>query len=177
VRTVPTPQHVVLVGMMGAGKTTTAVALAERLGWPMRDCDLDLEERAGASGAELADSDGLARLHDLEEEVLLDALADEPPLVVTAAGSVVSSARVRERLADHRATVVWLDVPVDELVARMATSTHRRRLDRPGVQDLLARREAHLVGLADLRLDARVPTSVLVDRIVDALTAGPPPPG
>jgi shikimate kinase len=160
--------HLVLVGMMGVGKTTTARALAARLGWPMRDCDLDLEERTGRTGATLAADEGLAQLHRHEEELLHDALADDGPLVITAAGSVVESSWAREELA-RSATVVWLDAPVDELVRRMAADTHRRPLDRPAAEELLARRQAHLVEVADLRLDAREPTDVLVDRIVEAV--------
>jgi shikimate kinase len=162
--------HLVLVGMMGVGKTTTARALAARLGWPMRDCDLDLEERTGRTGAFLAADEGLAQLHRHEEELLHEALADEGPLVITAAGSVVESSSAREELA-RRATVVWLDAPVDELVRRMASDTHRRPLDRPAAEELLARREAHLVEVADLRLDARETTGALVDRILEVVEA------
>lgn len=154
--------------MMGAGKTTTGLALAERLGWPMRDCDRDLEERTGRTGAELAAEEGVDHLHRVEEEVVLDALAAEGPLVVAAAGSVVASARVRRQLAE-RATVVWLDVPVDDLLVRMAAATHRRPLQRRAAEQLLARRRAHLADLADLRLDAAAPTEVLVDQILDTL--------
>jgi shikimate kinase len=160
------PTHLVLVGMMGAGKTTTGRALAGRLGWPMRDCDTDLEGRAGRTGAELAATDGVERLHQLEEELLLEALDTPGPLVVTAAGSIVTSERARQVIGS-RAAVVWLDAPIDELEARMAADSHRRPLDRPAAEALLARRHAQLVEVADLRLDARAPTDDLVERIVD----------
>jgi shikimate kinase len=160
-------RHLVLVGMMGAGKTTTGLALAARLGWPVRDCDLDLEERIGMTGAELAAADGVEHLHRLEEEVLLDALAAAgPPAIVTAAGSVVASERVRREL-QQRATVVWLDAPVDELVVRMDADTHRRPIDHDAAAALLAQRREHLAEVADLRLDARAKTDVLVDHIAD----------
>jgi shikimate kinase len=163
----PRPTHVVLVGMMGAGKTTTGLALAARLGWPLRDCDVDLEDRTGSTGADLAASEGIVRLHELEEEILLEALAMPPPLVLTAAGSVVGSERARTTLA--QAMVVWLDAPVDDLVVRMASSPHRRTLEGDAVAALLAERRADLASLADLRLDARSSTDELVDRILTAL--------
>jgi shikimate kinase len=169
----PPPTHVVLVGMMGVGKTTTGLALAARLGWPLRDCDVDLEERTGRTGAELAATEGIARLHQLEEEVLLEALAAPGPLIVTAAGSVVTSERARQVVA-RGATVVWLDAPVDELVVRMSSDTHRRPLDRQAARALLVRRHALLAELADLRLDARALTDDLVERIVDAFDLGDP---
>jgi shikimate kinase len=162
------PTHVVLVGMMGAGKTTTGLALAARLGWPLRDCDADLEDRTGSSGADLAASEGIARLHELEAEILDEALAMPAPLVITAAGSVVSSERARRQLA-RRATIVWLDAPVELLIDRMASGPHRRTLEGDAAATLLAERRADLESLADLRLDARLPTDQLVDRIVTAL--------
>jgi shikimate kinase len=167
--------HVVLVGMMGAGKTTTGLALGRRLGWPVRDCDLDVEERTGRTGQHVAAHAGVAELHRLEEEVLVDALSGTDPTIVSAAGSVVESERGRRLLAG-RATVVWLDVPVDELVARMASDTHRRPLDRAAAEELLERRRSLLSGVADLRLDARAPTEALVERIVVYLGAAVEPP-
>jgi len=166
------PAHLVLIGMMGAGKTTTGRALAARLGWPMRDCDRDLEARTRRTGAELAATEGVEYLHGLEEEILLEALARDGPLIVTAAGSVVTSERVRWQLAE-RATVVWLDVPLGDLLVRMTSGPHRRRLDRQAAEELLAHRKAHLAELADLRLDARTPTDDLVDEIMKWI--GPPP--
>jgi shikimate kinase len=169
-----TGDHVVLVGMMGAGKTTTGLALGRQLGWPVRDCDLDLEERTGRTGHEVAAAAGVEELHRLEEEVLVEALSGAEPTIVSAAGSVVESERGRALLAG-RATVVWLDVPVDELVARMASDTHRRPLDRAAAEALLERRRAALSGVADLRLDARAPTDELVAEIVAFLEASPDP--
>jgi shikimate kinase len=167
------PTHVVLVGMMGVGKTTTGMALAARLAWPVRDGDVDLEVRTGRTGAEIAAEDGLPRLHELEEEVLADALSAPAPLIVVAAASVVASPRARELLA--ATTVVWLDAPVDELLTRMGSGTHRRPVDRPATRDLLADRRAALEELADLHLDAQAPTDELVDRIVATLTTEDPP--
>jgi shikimate kinase len=169
-RGAPATQHLVLVGMMGVGKTTTGLALAARLDRLLRDCDRDLEARVGMTGAELAAARGVEELHRLEEEVLLDALASDGPTIVTAAGSVVTSERVRQRLAE-RATVVWLDAPIGELTVRMAADAHRRPLDPPATEALLARRREHLAEVADLRLDARAPTDHLVAAIVAFLGA------
>lgn len=161
-------KHVVLVGMMGSGKTTTGRAVAERLGCPLRDCDADLEAREGRTGAEIAAREGIDHLHDLEEEVLLDALAADEPAVIAAAGWVIEAERCRRAMTE-RATVVWLDAPVDDLLLRMATSAHRRPLERDDAQALLARRTAWYAELADLHLDARDPTDELADRIVEAV--------
>lgn len=170
--TKPSDEHLVLIGLMGAGKTTTARAVAERLAWPFRDGDEDLQARTGRTAARIADEDGVARLHELEAAVLLDALRSEIPAVITAAGSAVAAPEVRAALPPH-ATVVWLDLPVDDLVRRMASADHRRPLDRNEVARLVALREPLLRDLADLRLDARRPTAELVEHIVEHLHTTP----
>jgi shikimate kinase len=153
---------------MGVGKTTTGHELAGRLSWPLRDSDVDLRERTGMSGAEIAARHGVDTLHRLEEEVLIDALASPSRTVITAAGSAVASERCRRALAE-RATVVWLDAPVDDVVARMASDSHRRPIARREAEALLSRRRDHLAAVSDLRLDARAPTVALVDRILDVV--------
>jgi len=158
-------RHIVLVGMMGSGKTTTGRAVAAELRWPMRDCDTELEAREGTTGAQVAARQGVDVLHALEEEVLLDALNGDRPAVIAAAGWVVEAERCRDAMRE-RATVVWLDAPVDELLSRMTTSDHRRSLGRCSADALLTRRRAWLEELADLHLDARDATEALVERIL-----------
>jgi shikimate kinase len=163
----PRPQHVVLVGPMGAGKTTTGGALAEVLGWPLRDCDVDLEARAGRTATEIARSEGVAHLHRLEAEVLLDALDADEPSVITAAASVVEDETVRGALATP--LVVWLDVPDAELLARMGAAAHRRPLDTTELAAVMGRRRPLLARLARVQLDGRRPTADLVGDLVAVL--------
>lgn len=154
-----------LIGMMGAGKTAIGRAVAERLDRPFRDSDADLEARAGVSGAEIAARDGVDRLHELEEELILDALASDAPTVVAAAGWVVESERCRRAMHDD-AFVVWLDAPVATLLPRMAAGDHRRPLDRSATQALLERRRRWFERVADLRLDALDPPERLVEQVL-----------
>lgn len=165
-------RHVVLLGMMGAGKTTTGRALADHLRRPLRDCDADLESLDGRTGATIAAADGVDRLHHLEEEVLLAALASDEPAVVTGAGWVVESARCRAAMGE-RAIVVWLDLPVADLVERMAGSTHRRPMVAAEAETVLARRAAGFAQVADLHLDASRPTADLVAAITAAVSEAP----
>ena len=66
--------HIVLVGLMGSGKSTVAAALAAALGVPLRDSDADIERDTGLTGRDIAARDGIDALHALEARHLLDAL-------------------------------------------------------------------------------------------------------
>lgn len=114
---------VVLVGLMGVGKTSVATRLAAALGRPLRDSDEDLEQEYGASAAELYEQYGAGELHAREAAQLRDALAERPPPVIAAAASVVEDPASRAALA--AAYVVWLDAPPELLAERM-----RRTVDR-----------------------------------------------
>lgn len=162
--------HIVLIGMMGSGKTVTGRPIARRLTWPLRDCDADLELREGSTGAEISARRGVEYLHQLEEELFLDALAADRPAVIAAAAWVVESPRCRHVMTE-RALVVWLDAPIETLLPRMAAGIHRRPISRSAAQAMLDRRRTWFERLADLRLDAREPTERLVDHVVARLGA------
>src|SRR5438046_697618 len=91
-------RHIVLVGLMGAGKTTVGRRLAGYLGWPWRDSDLDIEADTGSTVRELREGAGVDAMHALEAAQLLHALAETDPSVISAAASVVDSAVCRRAL-------------------------------------------------------------------------------
>jgi shikimate kinase len=152
--------RVVLVGMMGAGKTTVGRALAARLGWPYRDNDAALLRLAGRSAPELLASAGVEALHEAEGAVLLDALAAPDPIVVAAPGSAVLSPALRARLAAE--PVVWLRASVATLAARVAADPARPLLPSSdtgvseaarAVRALLAAREPGFAEVASYVVD------------------------
>ncbi len=147
---------------MGTGKSTIGRLLVERLGLPYLDGDEVLEERnAGATAADIAEAEGLDRLHEQEADLLLDLLARDEPSVIGAAASVVDDPRVAAALVDA-ATAVWLDAPVDQLAERVAEKPHRP-LGDDVLGQLTRQREQHgpryaeaadlTVALADLTPD------------------------
>ncbi|MFO7960491.1 MAG: shikimate kinase [Nitriliruptoraceae bacterium] len=166
-------ERVVLLGMMGAGKTRTGSALAARLGWAFHDSDEEVEARTGATGADIAAEQGVAALHELEARILLDALEAEGPMVVSAAASVIDDHRCRAAMASA-ALVVWLDAPMDVLARRVPSGPHRRTQTPQAASASLAARERRFATIADLRLDATAPTDELVVRIADELTPADP---
>ena len=115
-------RHVVLLGVMGAGKTSIGRLVAERLGRPLVDGDDRLAERTGGrTAADVAERDGLDALHGIESDIALEALASGDPAVIGPAASVCESAVVRDHLVDH--VVVWLTGPVELLAARQSRRT------------------------------------------------------
>lgn len=126
---IPADQHVVLVGLMGTGKTTVGRALAERLHRVLYDSDLVIEARTGRTVRQIFEDDGEPAFRELETEVLLEALADPVPAVIAAAGGVVLSERNRAALIAAPAKVVWLRAEPQNLVDRVRSGVHRPALD------------------------------------------------
>lgn len=119
----PVPPKVMLVGLMGAGKTTIGRAVTTRTGWTYVDNDLVLERLAGRPTAELADALGWDGLHDLEIDTLRAVLDSPAPYVAGAAASVVD--RVEGRALLREAFVVYLRAEVETLVARVGDGAGR----------------------------------------------------
>ena len=125
----PAPRHLVLVGMMGVGKSTVGRALAAELGRPLFDSDELIEADVGRTVREIWSTDGEPAFRVLETDVLVRSLAVEEPSVIAAAGGVVLSARNREILRSGDAHVVWLQADVDVLLDRVRSGGHRPLLD------------------------------------------------
>nr|WP_203950600.1 shikimate kinase [Microbispora rosea] len=133
---------IVVMGLMGAGKSTVARLLADALDRPMRDSDADLEARYGATAAAMAGSLGADELHAREAEVLRDALADRPAPVIAAAASTVEDPGTRRAL--DSAFVVFLDGPPEVLAERMKSSSHRPHFKPDLVRMLTEQRDLRL---------------------------------
>lgn len=122
-------RHLVLVGMMGAGKSTVGRVLAERLDRQLLDSDAMIEERTGQTVREIWQAVGEAAYRQLETDVLREALARREPCVIAAAGGVVLREENRELLRGPSAHVVWLLADVDVLLERVQNGEHRPLLD------------------------------------------------
>ena len=125
---IPANQHVVLVGLMGTGKTTVGRALAERLHRRLLDSDLLIEARTGRTVRQIFQDEGEPAFRALETEVLIEALAQTTPSVIAAAGGVVLSEQNRRALKAAPAKVVWLRAEPDRCASAwlMQITPHRR---------------------------------------------------
>lgn len=167
---VTTDRHVVLLGLMGAGKTSVGRRVAERLGRQLIDGDAVLEDRTGGlTAAQVAEAEGLDALHTLEAEIAMEALASSTPAVIGPAASVIELDVLRDALAGH--LVVWLTGSPEHLAQKAVEKDHRPLLDEGDpvqlFRDQLAVREPLIVDLADLVIDVETMSE---DDQVDAVT-------
>jgi shikimate kinase len=125
------PRHVVLIGLMGSGKSTVGRLVAARLGRLFLDNDDALARRTGRRAREIAETDGADALHRHEHDALLDALATPEPAVVAGAAGAIFGAVV-DGLRNH--DVVYLSASPEALAARVDAVT-RRDAHRPFVGD------------------------------------------
>jgi shikimate kinase len=117
-------QPVVLVGLMGVGKSTVGRRLAKRLSLPFVDSDSAIEDAAGYTAAEMFERYGEQDFRDGERRLVARLIDGEIRVIATGGGAYVD-ARTRQLLKE-RAITVWLDAPVDILAERTA-----RRDTRP----------------------------------------------
>lgn len=133
---------IVLVGLMGAGKSTVGRRLARRLNLPFVDSDIEIEEAAGTSTADLFERYGEHDFRDGERR-LVARLVDGTVRVIATGGGAFIDPRTRQ-LLNERAITVWLDAPVEVLAERTA-----RRDTRPLLRE--GNRAAKLASLAEQR--------------------------
>jgi len=112
------PRRLLLIGMMGSGKSTLGHALAERLAWPYLDNDRLLETATGASARELLAAGGTEAVRAGEALALRIAIATRPPAILGAAAGAILDADLRAEL-DAAGDVVWLRGRPETLVRRV----------------------------------------------------------
>ena len=154
---------IVLVGFMGAGKTTIGRRLAQRLGVPFLDSDLVIEQRQGRRIPEIFTTDGELAFRDLEEQTVAALLRDQDGVLSLGGGSVERAA-TQERLAGH--TVILLDVSLETALARIGDTSKRPMLAQD-VSKLYHRRASTYRGVASViaRTDGRTEDQIVGDLI------------
>jgi shikimate kinase len=152
--------RVVLVGAMGAGKSTVGRLLAKRWGTELRDTDRDIEAAHGKTISEIFVDDGEARFRELERAAVREALRCHAGVLALGGGAVMDP-QTREALAGHR--VVFLQVGLADAVKRVGLGTARPLL--------LGNVRAQVKAL----LDERLPVYRSVATVTVATDGKPPP--
>jgi shikimate kinase/3-dehydroquinate synthase len=152
---IPGPyRNLALIGFMGAGKSTLAGPLAERLGWDVADTDAEIEREAGKPVAEIFAEDGEAAFRELEERVA-GRLLERVDTVIALGGGAVTSPVTRERLRDGSFTVL-LDVTAQTAWRRIEAQAGDRplALEARGFAELYEQRRPLYHATADALVDA-----------------------
>ena len=166
-------RSIVLVGMMGAGKSTIGRRLSARLGLPFLDADTEIEAAAGMSIPDIFETHGEPHFRDGEARVIAR-LLDGGPVVLATGGGAFMREETRNRIRD-KAVSIWLKAEAEIIMRRV-----RRRADRPllqtpdpaaAVDRLLGEREP-VYQSADITIWSRdVPHEKIVDECIEALHA------
>jgi shikimate kinase len=128
---------VVLVGLMGVGKSTVGRRLARRLGLPFVDSDAEIEDAAGYSAAEIFERFGEQDFRDGERRLVARLIDGEVRVIATGGGAYVDPNT--RRLLNERAITVWLDAPVEILAERTSRRDTRAQLRNGDPKAVLAK--------------------------------------
>lgn len=169
------PERIVLIGMMGAGKSTIGASLSKLTGWPYIDNDQVVAQMAGMPTRDLLQQRGVEAMRMAESAAAIQVLTMPPPLIAGVAAGIVLDPAVSAQVHD-RAFVVFLRARIETLAKRVE-GTYRPWLgDDPEatLRKLYVGREPLYEKMADLVLDVD-DTSPDADaqRILDAFRAAP----
>ncbi len=169
---IPT-KPLVLVGMMGAGKTAIGRRLAERLDCPFLDADDEIETAAGCSISDIFAVHGEAAFRDGERRVI-ERLLDCGSTVLATGGGAFMDSDIRHAIHD-KGISIWLRADIETLWHRVRRRDHRPLLETENPRETLERliQERYpTYAKADITVDSDVgPLCKTVDRVLDAVEA------
>ena len=167
-------RSIVLVGLMGAGKSTVGRRLARRLRLPFADSDEEIERAADHSIPEIFDRFGEANFRDGERRVIARLIDGLPKVIATGGGAFMNEGT--RRLILEKCIAIWLDADIETLAERVSRRDHRPLLkdkDPAAVLRQLAEVRNPVYAEAHLRIRSDPsPHERTVETIVEALRAG-----
>lgn len=167
----PASPHVLLIGMMGAGKTTVGRELSAKTGWPYLDNDDLLRRQTRREPAEILATEGEDVLHLAESDALDEALGMAPPTIIGVAAAAVLDPATREALREG-GHVVWLRARPETLIERIGSGEGRRAdaKDPDWIRKKVRERETLYASVASqiVDVDDRTPSEI-ADEILERL--------
>ncbi len=168
-------RSIVLIGLMGAGKSAIGKRLATRLEIPFTDADQEIEAAAGKTISEIFAEDGEAFFRDGERRVIARLLEGGPKVLATGGGAFMNE-ETRNRIAASGLSV-WLNAGIDILMQRVHRRDNRPLLktgDPRAVMERLIAERYPVYALADVAVVSRdVAHETIVDEIISALATCP----
>jgi shikimate kinase len=166
-------QPIIITGFMGAGKTTVAILLSQKLGCAMIDLDDLITEREGRTPQAIIDEDGEMRFRQLESLALSDALKKSNARIIALGGGTWTISDNRALIRQHNGFTIWLDAPFNLCWMRIGKEKGSRPLSRDckSAQALYAERRA-VYAKAILRIEVSENKSadVIASEIIEALS-------
>ncbi len=164
-------RSIVLVGIMGSGKSTVGRRLAQKLGLRFIDADTAIEQAANMTIAEIFATHGEPYFRSGEERVIARLLKEGPQVLATGGGAFMSDA-THKAVSEHGISV-WLKADLDTVMTRVRKKATRPLLQNPDpdgtMRELLTTRDP-VYATADLSVHSReVPHEVVMDEIIEAL--------
>ncbi|WP_114390083.1 shikimate kinase [Notoacmeibacter marinus] len=164
-------RHIVLVGLMGAGKTAMGRVIASRLGLPFVDSDDEIETASTMAIADLFESYGESEFRDLERRVIARLLGEQQRVVSLGGGAFIND--------ETRAAIgaggfsIWIDADLDLLFARVSRKPGRPLLQNPDPRGTLARlmdERYPIYAQADLRVCSEdLPRDAMAAKMIEAM--------
>jgi len=168
----PARRHLVLVGLMGAGKSCIGRRLAQRLGRAFVDADSEIEAAAGCSIPEIFERHGEPAFRDGERRVIARLLESETPMVIATGGGAYMDPRTRAAIREA-GVAVWLRAELELLLRRTARRDNRPLLQQDDPRRVLTRliEERHPVyAEAEVTVDSLDgPPEATLERVLAAL--------
>jgi shikimate kinase len=165
-------ERLLLIGMMGSGKTTVGALLARRLGWRHLDSDAQVEAATGMTVPAIFAAHGEAAFRAEETKALAKALTSDVPVVVSVAGGAVLDPDNRRKIR-RGGTVVWLRVRPDILARRVGDGRGRPLLEHDPARSIARlehQRRPVYAALAHLAIDVdQLPPAMVAERVLGRL--------
>ena len=129
-------QSIVLVGMMGVGKTSIGRRISKKLNIPFYDSDQEVELAAGCTISDIYELYGEAAFRDAERRVIKRLLNEPPHVLSTGVGAFADE--VNRTLIKQQTVSVWLDATIDSIIARVSRRSHRPQLENADPRETLS---------------------------------------
>ncbi len=146
---------IAIIGLMGVGKTTIGVKLAERMGYYFVDADSEIEDHEKRAINEIFAKDGEKYFREVEKKIIKDIILRDEEMVFSLGGGAFMDEEIRKILKE-KALTIWLFADIDEILHRIGNKSNRPLLnhgDKRRVLEELAKKRYPFYAKADLKFD------------------------
>ncbi len=146
---------IAIIGLMGVGKTTLGVKLAEKLGYYFVDLDQEIEDQQRKQINEIFAQNGEKYFREIEKEIIKEIIKRDEPMVLALGGGAFMEEETRKILLE-KSFVIWLKAPIDVIMHRIGNKNNRPLLNnvdkRQVLQELMEKREP-FYAMADFEIE------------------------